>query len=106
MKKLSTQAPLIREAEERELSALQKDWREYFGAKLNKFNAKSPADMSEDEKKAFFNDLKKDWERGKGATAAGKKDIEAQGVKENESYTLADAFDDADEDVKKEEKGI
>ena len=84
MKKLSTQAPLIREAEERELSALQKDWREYFGAKLNKFNAKSPADMSEDEKKAFFNDLKKDWERGKGATAAGKKDIEAQGVKENE----------------------
>ena len=63
MKKLSAQAPLIREAEKRELSALQKDWREYFGAKLSKFDAESPADLSDDDKKEFFNDLKKDWER-------------------------------------------
>ena len=84
MKKLSIQAPLIREAEEKELSALQKDWREYFGAKLKKFDAASPADLGDEKKKEFFNDLKKDWERGQGATNAGKKDIESHGVKEGE----------------------
>lgn len=84
MRKLSTQAPLIREAEERALSDLQKDWRDYFGAKLAKFGAKSPADLDEEKKKEFFNDLKNDWERGKGATEAGKKDIEEHGVKEGE----------------------
>jgi hypothetical protein len=84
MKKLSIQAPLIREAEEKELSALQKDWREYFGAKLKKFDAASPADLDDEKKKEFFNDLKKDWERGQGATNAGKKDIESHGVKEGE----------------------
>lgn len=83
MKKLSTQAPLIREAEEKAMSDLQKDWRDYFGAKLAKFDAKSPADLDEEKKKEFFNELKNDWERGKGATEAGKKDIEAQGVKES-----------------------
>jgi hypothetical protein len=52
--------------------------------------------MSEDEKKEFFNDLKKDWERGKGATEAGKKDIEEQGVKENEGVNEAEVKTDAE----------
>ena len=89
MRKLSVQTPIIREAEERILSELQKDWREYFGAKLAKFGASSPAELSEEKKKEFFNELKSDWERGKGVTAAGKKDIEEQGVKEGEEVNEA-----------------
>jgi len=101
MKKLSTQAPLIREAEERELSALQKDWREYFGAKLKKFDAASPADLDDEKKKEFFNDLKKDWERGQGATDAGKKDIEEHGVKEGEEMNEARSIEKVSKDITK-----
>ena len=101
MKKLSTQAPLIREAEEKALSALQKDWREYFGAKLAKFDAKSPADLDDEKKKEFFNDLKNDWERGKGATEAGKKDIEAQGVKEGEEVNEGRSIETVSKDITK-----
>jgi hypothetical protein len=85
MKKLSTYASAIREADERVLSELQKDWREYFFAKLNKFGVESPADLDDEKKKEFFNELKKDWERGKGATETGKKDIEKHGVKETKT---------------------
>ena len=101
MKKLSIQAPLIREAEERELSALQKDWREYFGAKLKKFDAASPADLDDEKKKEFFNDLKKDWERGQGATDAGKKDIESHGVKEGEEMNEARSIEKVSKDISK-----
>jgi hypothetical protein len=103
MKKLSTQVPLIREAEEKAMSDLQKDWRDYFGAKLAKFGVESPADLDEEKKKEFFNDLKSDWEKGKGATAAGKKDIEAQGVKEGEEVNEKEIT--AEELVKKIIKG-
>jgi hypothetical protein len=103
MKKLSTQAPLIREAEEKAMSELQKDWREYFGAKLAKFGVNSPADLDEEKKKEFFNDLKSDWEKGKGATEAGKKDIEEQGVKEGEEVNEKEIT--AEELVKKIIKG-
>lgn len=83
MKKLSIYTPLIREAEEKALSDLQKDWREYFGAKLSKYGAKSPAELDDAKKKDFFNDLKNDWEKGQGAKESGKKDIKEYGVKEN-----------------------
>ena len=80
MKKLSTQAPLIREAEEKNLAIQQENWREYFGAKLSKFDAKSLADMSEEKKSEFFNDLNKDWDRSQKIT-----------VKMNEAKVKTDA---------------
>lgn len=101
MKKLSTQAPLIREAEEKAMSALQKDWRDYFGAKLAKFGAKSPADLDEEKKKEFFNEIKNDWERGKGATEAGKKDVEEHGVKEGEDVNEGRSIETVSKDITK-----
>jgi hypothetical protein len=71
MKKLSKWAPLLKEQEEKELSNLQKSWRDYFKSKLDKFGANSPADLSEEDKKNFFNELKKDWERGEGPKSNG-----------------------------------
>ena len=83
MKKFTQWVDVIREAEERQQSELQKSYKDYFSAKLNKFNAKSPADLTEEQKKEFFNEIKKDWEIGTGAKPAGKKDVEEHGVKES-----------------------
>jgi hypothetical protein len=83
MKKFTEWVGVIREAEEKQMSELQKSYKDYFGAKLNKFNAKSPADLTEEQKKEFFNEIKKDWEIGTGAKPAGKKDVEEHGVKES-----------------------
>jgi len=83
MKKFTQWVDVIREAEERQQSELQKSYKEYFSAKLNKFGAKSPADLDAEQKAEFFNEIKKDWEKGTGAKPAGKKDVEEHGVKES-----------------------
>lgn len=88
MKKFTQWVDVIREAEERQQSELQKSYKDYFSAKLNKFNAKSPADLTEEQKKEFFNEIKKDWEIGTGAKPAGKKDIEDHGVKESVEFEM------------------
>jgi hypothetical protein len=96
MKKFTTTVGVIRDINEKELSELQKSYREYFGAKMEKFGVKSPAELTEDQKKDFFNEITKDWEKGKGATEAGKKDVEEHGVKESEELNEAGVSDSAD----------
>lgn len=88
MKKFTQWVDVIREAEERQQSELQKSYKEYFSAKLNKFGAKSPADLTAEQKVEFFNEIKKDWEKGTGAKPAGKKDVEEHGVKESEEFEM------------------
>ena len=83
MKKFTQWVDVIREAEEKQQSELQKSYKDYFSAKLNKFGAKSPADLDAEQKAEFFNEIKKDWEKGTGAKPAGKKDVEEHGVKES-----------------------
>ena len=90
MKKFTQWVDVIREAEERQQSELQKSYKDYFSAKLNKFGAKSPADLNAEQKTEFFNEIKKDWEIGTGAKPAGKKDIEDHGVKESEEFDLSE----------------
>ena len=90
MKKFTQWVDVIREAEERQQSELQKSYKEYFSAKLNKFGAKSPADLDAEQKAEFFNEIKKDWEKGTGAKPAGKKDVEEHGVKESEEFDLSE----------------
>ena len=90
MKKFTQWVDVIREAEERQQSELQKSYKEYFSAKLNKFGAKSPADLDAEQKAEFFNEIKKDWEKGTGAKPAGKKDVEEHGVKESEEFELSE----------------
>lgn len=88
MKKFTEWVQPIREAEQKQMSELQKSYREYFGAKLNKFGAKSPSDLTAEQKAEFFNEIKKDWEAGSGAKPAGKKDVEEHGVKESEDFEM------------------
>ena len=42
-------------------SEAQDAYREFFRAKLEEFGAKSPAELSEDQKKDFFNQIKAEW---------------------------------------------
>ncbi len=93
MKKFNDWVATVHEAE---LSDLQKSYREYFTAKLNKYGVNSPADLNEETKKEFFNEITSDWEKGKGATSEGKKDVEEHGVKESVEINEADIKSDAD----------
>lgn len=52
--------------QESEKSKLQKDYEKYFQEKLDKYGVKSPADLSEEEKKKFFDEVQKGWTEGKG----------------------------------------
>ena len=107
MKKISMWSLSLHEAEKRELSNLQKDWKDYFMEKLEKFGASSPAELSEEERKEFFNDLKKDWEKGEGVKEAeiklmGLTEAKVESAEEFKKYgrtVLKKAFgDDYDED--------
>jgi hypothetical protein len=51
-----------------ELSHLQVEYREYFKFMLDCYGVKSPTKLSEDKKKEFFDNIKKYWTKGKGAT--------------------------------------
>lgn len=83
MKKFTQGIEAIHEAESAQLSDLQKSYREYFSAKLTKFGAKSPADLTPEQKSEFFNEITKDWNKGQGSTKAGQADVEKHGVKES-----------------------
>ena len=50
------------------LSALQEEYREYFKCILDCYGVNSPAKLSDDKKKEFFDNVNKYWTKGKGAT--------------------------------------
>ena len=55
-----------------ELSTLQQEYREFFRFMLDCYDVKSQAQLSDDKKKEFFNNISKYWVKGKGLT----KDLE------------------------------
>jgi len=46
---------------ERILSELQKEYRNFFLGKLNLYGVKSPAELTKEEKSKFFTEIKEDW---------------------------------------------
>lgn len=50
------------------LSSLQKEYREYFKFILDCYDVKSPAKLSEEKKKEFFDNVNKYWTKGQGPT--------------------------------------
>jgi hypothetical protein len=49
----------------RELSEKQKEYQEYFLDLLEKYGVETPADMDEETKKKFFNEVSSGWNGGK-----------------------------------------
>jgi hypothetical protein len=64
MKKFTEFVSALHEAEISSKSELQKSYTEYVSAKLNKFGAKSPAELTLEQKNEFFSEISKDWEKG------------------------------------------
>jgi hypothetical protein len=87
MKKFTEWIGALREAE-KDQSDLQKSYQEYFTAKLKKYGVESPADLDEEKKKEFFNEISADWDKGKGAKPEGEKDIKKHGVKEGIDFNI------------------
>lgn len=69
---------------DKELSPLQKEFREFFSGLLEKFGVGSPAELTDDQKKEFFNSIAKYWENGVGPKKEPK-DIKVEESLFNES---------------------
>jgi len=50
---------------------LKKEYSELFRALLNKYNVKSPAELSDEEKSKFFDEIKDYYTKGKGRKKKG-----------------------------------
>ena len=59
MKNIDVAIELLRVAGD--LSPKQKEYREFFDKKLKKYDVGSPSELSEDQKKKFFDEIDKDW---------------------------------------------
>jgi hypothetical protein len=64
MKKFSTF--LTESINEAELSPLQKEYQDYFQAKLKEAGVESPAELDEEGMKKFFDSITAGWIKGKG----------------------------------------
>jgi len=41
----------------------KEEYQKFFNEKLKKFGVSSPAELSDDKKKEFFNEIKKEWKK-------------------------------------------
>ena len=83
--------------EENEKSGKQDEYAQFFKKLLQKFNVTSPADLTDDKKKEFFDEISKGWESGEGLTPTGK-DILSEGNNiNNEGNAFTGALADAKE---------
>lgn len=58
------------------LSDLQKEFRKFFQFLLNKYDAVSPAELTDAKKKELFEEVKSNWTIGKGPTKKWMKENE------------------------------
>lgn len=61
-----------------EKSDLQKEYQEFFSALLSKYGVDSPAELDDDKKSEFFDEIKKHYEAGKGVKDSGQEIIDAE----------------------------
>jgi hypothetical protein len=70
--------------EKEEMSKKQKEYSEFFMSLLQKYGASSPAELSDEKKKEFFDEINKGWS-GK-VTAAGEKALNEAEIKSDEEF--------------------
>lgn len=47
----------------KEMTAGQKAYREFFDKKLAQWKIKSPGELSDEDKKKFYNEIEKEWDK-------------------------------------------
>lgn len=60
-----------------EKSQLQKDYADYFMKLLQKYDVGSPAELDDEGKAAFFDEVSAGWDNGEGMNAKGEESVEA-----------------------------
>jgi len=66
-------------------SGNKEEYQAFFKEKLKKFDVESPADLSEEDKKKFFNEIEKEW---KGTNEALKESLKLSDLKVGETYKV------------------
>jgi hypothetical protein len=91
----STQA--IKEAD------LQKEYGEVFMSLLKKYGVSSPAELDDEKKKEFFNEIGDFYKKGEGQTAKGEELVDKEGgeapVKEDDAEGKAEEWKDDEEEI-------
>jgi hypothetical protein len=59
-----------------EKSELQQEYQDFFMALLSKYKVESPAELSDDKKNEFFDEIKKHYEAGEGVKKSGQEIID------------------------------
>lgn len=85
---------------ESEKSNLKKEYQDFFDKKLEKFGVSSPSELSEEEKKKFFDEIQKEWKEGSGEVKESKDEKEVE-----EEVEVEVEIKDEEEDEDEEEKG-
>jgi hypothetical protein len=67
-------------------SKKQEEYSKFFKAKLAEYNVESPADLSEEDKKDFFNKIQYGWIAGVGAKHDDKDLMEKQALSLKDDY--------------------
>tara|TARA_Y100000389_G_scaffold182303_1_gene198795 strand:+ start:703 stop:1143 length:441 start_codon:yes stop_codon:yes gene_type:complete len=97
-----TQMKAVREKEE--MTKKQKEYSEFFMSLLQKYGASSPADLSDEKKKEFFDEINKGWS-GK-VTSTGEKSLnESESVVTEAEVTSDEEFKEYAETVLKKMHG-
>lgn len=96
---------ILTEEEERQLSDIQKRYSDFMFFGLAKFGAESPADLSEEDKKEFFNWIKDNWSKEDGAPKDDKIKDQIKKAKEKglipKEAPAAQSKDDQDKEKEK-----
>lgn len=74
----------LREAESKETIKEETEYQKFFAKKLEKFGVKSPAELSDEDKKKFFSEIENEWE--------GEKEEKPKADDVNESADKAKKF--------------
>lgn len=101
MKKFSEWIAPIREAEKlKEAADKQTAYQEFFMKKLKEYGVNSPAEMDDDKKKKFFDEISSEWDSEKGANESANEEVVSEEKEEDKEEEASEEEEDAE---KKEE---
>jgi len=80
-----------------EKSALQQEYADFFKDLLKKYDVGSPAELSDEDKSKFFDEVSTGWDKGEGKNAKGEESVED--VEESVEESVEDAEESLEEEL-------
>jgi len=76
----------------------KEDYMKFFAGKMKKYGVKSPSELSDEDKKKFFNEIEKDWKHDEEVEVEKKEENLGKRVKARMKAEAEDEEEDEDED--------